>query len=965
MTLLDPPAGPIPVDHHRPLPLAGQVWWRVETGELEVFDRVPTGDGAESAPVHSYSVRAGAFLSPPGPAATVTGLPGTTVCPASADQLAAAIDAGCPGGLREGLERGAVGFFGGVADLSRAGGQAKLLDPDRRMVLADGEPAAAPGPVSWFRVASGSCHLAGLPSAPPIVASAAVIPLVSPAVIVAEGPCELELVDFNTQTGANIVAGLEHLVEALRQAEAAAAVATRARSDSVISRSAGVEQFAGDDAARLLSTALPHNRATEAAAVVLDDLAVALESIGTALGVTLTAPPLPDAEPRQLVLAAAAEVQVRCQLVHLEGRWWKATAGPMIAFRCAGLTPVAIVAASSRRWVWTDPFTGRQRRGDRAFAETLDPVAVGFVRPLPSGRVGFGAIARLVYGQTRRSLWGAAAVGLLGAMMALVTPVATQIVFGDVFPSGRASLLFAVAGLVAGAGLASIVLDFTRNMASLRIGGTVESTLLPAVWDRLLRVSPSFFRRYEVGDLQSRLTGIITASTTLSAGVALVLASAFSTVSFVVMFLYSPVLSLVAAVGSVIFLGLLVPLTVVRVQRVLRVLNFQGKVRATEFQLLQGVPRLRVAGAEGRALHAWARDESNEMGASWRVGRITLWETIVATAMPTLILAVIYLIAGGEGLNPGTFMGFATALGLFSGAFTALYQDLDPLLRLRPLYQRIKPLLVEPVEDDETATDPGVLTGRVALENVSFRYNADGPVVLDGVSLEANPGEFVAVVGPSGSGKSTVVRIMLGFEVPESGQVLYDGKDLAKLRKASIRQQLGTVLQRTTVSPDTILNAILGSSDAPPATAWRAAEAAGIADDIRALPMKMQTMIAPGSPVFSTGQLQRIAIARAIASDPKIVLLDEATSALDNTTQAAAARALGRLQATRVVVAHRLSTIRDADRIYVLDRGRVVQVGTYRSLTAEPGLFCDLVARQRVDSPGLDSARRVHTRRSA
>jgi len=567
--------------------------------------------------------------------------------------------------------------------------------------------------------------------------------------------------------------------------------------------------------------------------------------------------------------------------------------------------------------------------------------------------VSFGDIARLMYGQTRRSLWGAMAAGLLGSMMALVTPVATQIVYGDVFPSGRASLLFAVAGLVAGAGLASIVLDFTRNMASLRIGGTVESTLLPAAWDRLLRVSPSFFRRYEVGDIQSRLSGIITASTTLSTGVALVLAAAFSTVSFVVMFLYSHVLSLVAVVGSVIFIGLLVPLTVVRVQRVLRVLNIQGNVRATEFQLLQSVSRLRVAGAEGRGLGTWARGESSEMGASWRVGRITLWETIVATAVPTLMLAVIYLVAGGQGMNPGRFMGFTTALGLFSGAFTALYQDLDPLLRLRPLYQRIKPLLVEPVEDDETATDPGILDGRVTLENVSFRYEVDGPVVLDGVSIEANPGEFVAIVGPSGSGKSTIVRILLGFEVPASGQVLYDGKDLAKLRKAAIRCQLGTVLQQTTVSGGTILKAILGTSDAPPAVAWRAAEAAGIAEDIRALPMKMQTMIAPGSPVFSTGQLQRIAIARAIVSDPKILLLDEATSALDNTTQAAVAGELGRLQATRVVVAHRLSTIRDADRIYVLDHGRVVQVGTYSSLTAQPGLFRDLAARQQVDSPAI------------
>jgi len=951
MTLPAEQAQSIAVDHRRPLPVDGRTWWRVETGELEVFDRGPSGDGAGGAPVHLYSVPAGAFLLRPEAGAWVTGLPGTMVSPSRGDELSAAIDADVGDGLREALEAGVAALFGGVADLSNVGHEAALLNADQTTTLADGQAAAAPQTVSWLRVVRGSCRLAGLADTPPLSASPAVIALAAPAVIVAEGPCELQLVDFGAQAGADIVAGLDQVVTALGPAATASAVAARARADSVITKRAGTEQRAGDDAARQLSRTLPHHRitVTEDIAGTGNYVAVALEAIGAALGVTLTVPTLPGATPRRLIAVTTAESRLRTQVVHLEAGWWKATAGPMIAFRSADHMPVAIVAPTSRRWEWVDPSTGLHHRVDQAFARSLDPVAVGFVRPLPPGRVRFRELAHLMYTVTRRSLWAAGIVGLLGSLMALVTPVATQILFGDVFPSGRTSLLFAVAGLVGGAGLASIVLDFTRNMASLRIGGTVESTLLPAAWDRLLRLPPSFFRRYQVGDLQSRLAGIITASTTLSTGIALVLAAVFSTVSFIVMYLYSPILTLVAAVGSLIFIGLLVPLTIVRVRRVLRVLDIQGKVKATEFQLLQSVPRLRVAGAEGRGLQAWARDESNEMSASWHIARITLLETIVATAVPSLMLAVIYLVAGGQKMNPGQFMGFTTALGLFSGAVASLYQDLDPLLRLRPLYQRIKPLLTEPVEDDDTTSDPGVLTGTLALDSVSFRYDEDGPVVLDDVSLEAHPGEFIAVVGPSGSGKSTIVRMLLGFELPESGQVLYDGKDLGRLRKASIRRQIGTVLQRATVPPGTILNAILGTSGASPAIAWEAAASAGIADDIKALPMKMQTMISPGSPVFSTGQLQRIVIAQAIVSNPKIVLLDEATSALDNTTQAGVADALGRLQATRVVVAHRLSTIRDADRIYVLDRGRIVQVGTYEGLMAEQGVFANLVARQQLD----------------
>jgi ABC-type bacteriocin/lantibiotic exporter with double-glycine peptidase domain len=242
------------------------------------------------------------------------------------------------------------------------------------------------------------------------------------------------------------------------------------------------------------------------------------------------------------------------------------------------------------------------------------------------------------------------------------------------------------------------------------------------------------------------------------------------------------------------------------------------------------------------------------------------------------------------------------------------------------------------------------LTGAIELNNVTFRYREDMPPVLDNLSLKIRPGQYVAIVGKTGCGKSTLMRVLLGFETPQKGAVYYDGRDLDTIDPRSLRRKMGVVTQDGQLFQGDIFANI--SISAPQLTleeAWEAAELAGIADDIRDMPMGMLTMISEGQGGVSGGQKQRIMIARAIAPKPKILIFDEATSALDNVTQRQVSNALDSLKCTRIVIAHRLSTIRNCDRILLIDGGRIVEQGTYRELIDKNGMFADLVARQRLE----------------
>jgi ABC-type bacteriocin/lantibiotic exporter with double-glycine peptidase domain len=329
------------------------------------------------------------------------------------------------------------------------------------------------------------------------------------------------------------------------------------------------------------------------------------------------------------------------------------------------------------------------------------------------------------------------------------------------------------------------------------------------------------------------------------------------------------------------------------------------------------------------------------------VYRFGIFDAIWPAASTLAIIAYIFVVRHGV-FSAATFIAASAAFGQFLSSLLGLGDALVQVIRIIPIYERARPLLREKPEILEAHGDPGTLSGAIELRNLSFRYENAPAVTLDRIDLRIEQGSFVAIVGPSGSGKSTLFRLLLGFEKPNHGSVLYSGHDLASVDLSAVRRQIGSVLQSTGALQGSIFENIAGARYITHDQAWDAARRVGIADDIAQLPMQLETYLGSDGGGLSTGQRQRIAIARAIVTAPRILLFDEATSALDNETQGIVMKTLEQIAATRVVIAHRLSTIQNADRIVVLEGGRIVQDGTYADLVAASGPFAELARRQSI-----------------
>ncbi|WP_435846075.1 NHLP bacteriocin export ABC transporter permease/ATPase subunit [Streptomyces diacarni] len=685
-----------------------------------------------------------------------------------------------------------------------------------------------------------------------------------------------------------------------------------------------------------------------------DDAVVAVcRAVAEAAGVTLHVPDdgLPTEERTDPVERLAHHSRLRTRPVRLTGTWWKRNAGPLVGRRAASGAPVALLWRRGR-YEAVQPGSGSRWRIGGRNAATLAPRAQMFYRPLPEEPLPARRLLRFALHGARGDLLTLVACGLVAVGLGALVPVATGQVLGVYVPNAEKGLIAQAAAALVGTTVMAAAFMLVQNTALLRLEGRIEASLQPAVWDRLLRLPTRFFAERSTGELASAALGVSSIRRVLSGISSVVVQSGtVAAVNLVLLLVHSVSLALMAlgvlGVIAAVFAGL--GLWQLRWQRQLVALN--NKLNNRAFQTLRGLPKLRVAAAESFAYAAWATDFARSRELQRRVGRVRNLSTVVnAVYLPLAMLLLFVLLAGPArgALSPSGFLTFTTAMTMMLTSVTQLTNSLISAGATLPMYEQLKPVLREAPEVRGGSVRPGELSGLIEAREVTFRYTEDGPLALDGVTLRVRPGEFVAVVGPSGCGKSTLLRMLIGFERPTSGEVRFDGQDLAALDQAAVRRQCGVVLQNAQPHAGSILECICGAETFPLEEVWEAARMAGVADDIKAMPMGLHTVLSDGGGTVSGGQRQRLMIAQALVRRPRVLFFDEATSALDNETQRVVAESTRALRATRVVIAHRLSTVMDADRVLVMSEGRVVQEGAPAALLADTaGPFHDLVRRQR------------------
>lgn len=682
----------------------------------------------------------------------------------------------------------------------------------------------------------------------------------------------------------------------------------------------------------------------------LDPLLATCGLVGRVLGVAIKTPPdYADSSiyPNPLAeIARASRLQVRKVL--LRDRWWFQDNGPLLAYRGEEREWVALLPVGARGYELYDPARQEILRVNEKVDATLQGVAYAFYRPFPDHPLNAWHVLRFGLRGARRDILTMLVVGSMGGLLGLLVPVVISIIFDRLIPLGEQGQIVMLGGVLAASAAAIALFQVTRSLTLLRIEGRMDSAIQAAVWDRLLSLPVGFFRNYSAGDLAERALSITRIKQTLSGAVALsVMAGIFSWFNLALMFYYDATLAMITLGLSIVASAVtfVVGLRLLHLKR--EVAHRQGHISGLVAQLLGGITKLRIASAENRAFFLWANEFSEQKKFAFRARTTDNALVTFVTVFPVAATMVIYAVVNHQAsLSTGEFLAFNAAFAMFLSAGLQMAMALVASISVVPLFERLKPILGTLPEIDEQKTHPGELSGNIEVSHVSFRYMKDGPLALDDVSFKVQAGEFVALVGPSGSGKSTLLRHLLGFETPDSGAIYYNGQSLAEVDLRAVRRQIGVVLQHSKVTTGTILDNILGSSHLSVEDAWEAARRAGIAADIEQMPMGMQTYISEGGSTLSGGQRQRLLIARALVTRARIIFFDEATSALDDRSQAQVTESLRQLDATRIVIAHRLSTVENADRILVMQRGRLVESGTYQELMDRKGIFANLAKRQ-------------------
>ena len=638
--------------------------------------------------------------------------------------------------------------------------------------------------------------------------------------------------------------------------------------------------------------------------------------------------------------------------VRLEKNWYHNAFGPMLAFRAEDGLPIALLPRRFVGYRFRDPESGETVILNQKTAEQFEQNAICFYRPLPLKKLGIPDLMRyLLECLSTGDLISLILLTLGTVLFGMLMTNTTKALTGFILKSKNVSLFFGMSVFMISALLSSRLIGAARELMMNRIEIKASLSVEAAMMMRMMNLPANFFRNYSSGELSSRYSAVnqlceLLLGSVLSTG----LSSIISLLYIAQIFHYAPALVIpgLLIIATSVLISILSTLMQMKLSR--QIMEKSAKESGLSFALITGIQKIRLAGAEKRVFARWAKTYSEVAEPSYNPPFLIKANTAITTAVSLAGTIVLYNLAVKTRVSPSEYIAFNSAFGAVTAAFASLTGVALSVARIKPILEMSEPILKTTPESSEDKAMVTKLSGNIELSNIYFRYNSSMPWVIDGLSLKIRAGEYVAIVGKTGCGKSTLVRLLLGFETPDKGAVYYDGRDMTSLDLRSLRRRIGTVTQDGSLfQGDIYSNIVISSPQLSLNEAWEAAEIAGIAEDIRLMPMGMHTVISEGQGGISGGQKQRLMIARAVAPKPRILIFDEATSALDNLTQKQVSEALDRLKCTRIVIAHRLSTIRNCDRILVLDQGHILEEGSYDELIAKNGFFAELVERQRLD----------------
>lgn len=636
--------------------------------------------------------------------------------------------------------------------------------------------------------------------------------------------------------------------------------------------------------------------------------------------------------------------------VELKGEWWKDATGCFLG----GTVDGDIVAILPDKWsgyFYKTP-EGKIVKINKDTAKDLNVDAFCFYKSFPLTSLKIKDLIKFMVASISR----ADAVFIIGAtlimqLLGMFTPYTTHVIYDILIPSGSDSLVFPVAAFMVGVTIGSMLISITKQIVTNRFQGRLTLSVNSAIMIRLFSLPTGFFKNYTAGELASRMGYIATLCKMIAdAVVSTGLMAAFSLGYIPQMYVYAPSLVLPGIIIVLITIMYSAFITFYRQSIYRKKLDSSPKLQSLVYALFGGIQKIKVTGAEKRAFAKWAEKYSEVEKLNYSPPFILKISGVISLIISSLGTIILYYFAVKTGVDRGNYMAFYSAYGAVSAAILSVNDVALQFANFGPILDMVRPVMQEKPESSEGRKIPISLSGDIEISNVTFKYNEDGPTILDNLNLSIKKGEYLAIVGKTGCGKSTLIRLLLGFEKPNKGSIFYGGKDLSNLDLRSVRQKIGVVMQNGSLFPgDIFSNIIVTSPWKTMDDAWEAARIAGIDEDIRAMPMGMHTVISEGAGGISGGQKQRLMIARAVIARPQMLIFDEATSALDNITQNHVANSIAEFNSTRIVVAHRLSTIKKCDRIIVLDKGKVAEEGTYQELMDKKGQFYDLAIRQVVD----------------